>query len=472
MTNTGLIHAGREGLITTSANLVQTAGTTQVDSAGVLHTDLTLDVQGGRLTGYGTIEGDLANAGVVGPGASAGVLSTSGGFAQAEAGTLNIELGGVEHGLFDKLAVSGAATLDGVLDVDWTYNFSPAAGDSFVILTFASRSGSFATESFPDLPPGLALIAEYDTASVVLRVVGSELHATIQDVADVPGDEGGFVDISWYASSLDDPGEPDPVTAYEVQRFEAGWTPVDTLAAQGVPLYSTIVATGDILTLNDPEPWSYYRIVARTATPGVFYSSPSDSGYSIDNLAPPPPILVLTEDLESRVLSWSNPGVSDLAHTCLYRGESPGFQADSLMVCTADTSWTENHKFYYYYFAQAVDIHGNVGAYRNEDSCVYPSGVAIPPPAQPLLAQNYPNPFNPRTLIRFSLPARQEARLIVYGVNGRRVAILAAGLLEPGHHDYYWYGKDQAGREVAAGVYLVRLETGGFTQTRSMVFLK
>ncbi|MCK9997297.1 MAG: hypothetical protein KAH56_13560, partial [Candidatus Krumholzibacteria bacterium] len=317
-----------------------------------------------------------------------------------------------------------------------------------------------------------ALIADYDTTSVVLRTVGSELHATIHEITDVPADEGGFVEVSWYASTLDDPAEPDPITSYEVQRFETAWEPVVTAPALGEPLYSATISTPDILTLGEPEPWSYYRILARTATPGVFYSSPSDSGYSLDNLAPPPPLLVLTEDLESRVLSWSNPGVADLGFTCLYRIDALGVLPDTLLVCTAETSWIESHQFYYNYYAQAVDIHGNIGDSSDVVEYVYPTGVAGSLPTVPVLAQNYPNPFNPSTLIRFDLPRRMEVRLGVYGLDGKRVATIISGTLDAGPHECYWKGRDKADRDVAAGVYFLRLEAGGFIRTRSMTLLK
>jgi len=103
---------------------------------------------------------------------------------------------------------------------------------------------------------------------------------------------------------------------------------------------------------------------------------------------------------------------------------------------------------------------------------VYPTGVAESLPTVPRLAQNYPNPFNPRTMIHFDLPRRMTARLVVYGLDGKRVRTIASGWLDQGPHDFYWHGKDQTGREVSAGVYFFRLEAGSFSQTRSMTLLK
>ena len=37
-------------------------------------------------------------------------------------------------------------------------------------------------------------------------------------------------------------------------------------------------------------PWSVYYISAHTTTPSIFFDSPPDSGYSVDNIAPGVPL--------------------------------------------------------------------------------------------------------------------------------------------------------------------------------------
>jgi hypothetical protein len=357
--------------------------------------------------------------------------------------------------------------------VEWIYNFAPAAGDSFVIMEFAAREGTFATVSLPDLPAGLDLLVDYRDEAIVLQASGSEVHATIHAVADVPDDQGGFVEVSWYASTLDDPGGTDPVTEYEIQEFDAAWQAVGTVPATGAPFYSAEVPTGIVLVLGEDEPWGYYRILARAGAPGVFYSSPSDSGYSVDNLPPPPPLLVLLEDTEGRTLTWSNPGVPDLAHTCLYRIDALGVLADSLMTCTSDTAWTETHQFFYDYYCRAVDVHGNVGGASDVVEHLYPTDAAVAPAIPLGLAQNFPNPFNPATTIRYGLSSRQEVRLDVFDVSGRRVRTLVGGKTrEAGLHAVVFDGRDDAGRSLASGTYFYRLQADARTATRRMILIK
>jgi len=43
---------------------------------------------------------------------------------------------------------------------------------------------------------------------------------------------------------------------------------------------------------------------------------------------------------------------------------------------------------------------------------------------------------------------------------------------EAGVHEVMWQGRDAAGRRVASGIYLYRLQVGGFTETRRMTLVK
>jgi hypothetical protein len=75
-----------------------------------------------------------------------------------------------------------------------------------------------------------------------------------------------------------------------------------------------------------------------------------------------------------------------------------------------------------------------------------------------------PNPFGLSTSIRFELTQPSAARLEIFDVRGARVAVLLEGTTLPaGGHATTWDGRDQNGRLVPPGVYLVRLEAGGRT---------
>jgi hypothetical protein len=93
------------------------------------------------------------------------------------------------------------------------------------------------------------------------------------------------------------------------------------------------------------------------------------------------------------------------------------------------------------------------------------------PGAAHLLASR-PNPFNPRVTIPYVLGTRQQVRLGVYDLDGRRVALLLDAVRPPGSGAAVWDGTDGAGRPAASGLYLVRLEAGGSQTSRRLVLIR
>ena len=96
---------------------------------------------------------------------------------------------------------------------------------------------------------------------------------------------------------------------------------------------------------------------------------------------------------------------------------------------------------------------------------------------QPLryaLEQNYPNPFNPSTTIRFSLPVAGHVSLIVYDILGKEVARLINDDRPAGAYNQVFDAASPGGKmgPLASGVYMYRLVTGTFNQTKRLVLLK
>jgi hypothetical protein len=93
------------------------------------------------------------------------IFSVAADYNQGPSATLEIQLGGTSNtGLFGKLNVGGTANLDGTLTLTPVSGYTPATGDSFQIVTFASRSGDFANP-----PAGFSL--SYDDVGGTLTVV-------------------------------------------------------------------------------------------------------------------------------------------------------------------------------------------------------------------------------------------------------------------------------------------------------------
>jgi hypothetical protein len=88
-------------------------------------------------------------------------------------------------------------------------------------------------------------------------------------------------------------------------------------------------------------------------------------------------------------------------------------------------------------------------------------------PTEYRLLQNYPNPFNPGTVISFSLAQDGYTTLKVYDLLGREVATLVSGHEMPGGHTVEFNGAN-----LASGLYLYRLVSGSFAETKRMILQK
>jgi subtilisin family serine protease len=87
------------------------------------------------------------------------------------------------------------------------------------------------------------------------------------------------------------------------------------------------------------------------------------------------------------------------------------------------------------------------------------------------LEPSYPNPTTTDATIAFSLPVgvSGDYELAIYDLAGRRVRTLDAGAAAPGRHEVVWNLADDAGRDVAPGVYLYRLSASNGSAARRMV---
>jgi hypothetical protein len=88
------------------------------------------------------------------------------------------------------------------------------------------------------------------------------------------------------------------------------------------------------------------------------------------------------------------------------------------------------------------------------------------------LVKASPNPFNPSTKIQYSLSREGNAKLVVYDLAGRHVRTLLDEHVDAGEHFQSWNGRDDRGRIVASGSYLVRFTALGVENSQRVVLLK
>jgi hypothetical protein len=83
------------------------------------------------------------------------------------------------------------------------------------------------------------------------------------------------------------------------------------------------------------------------------------------------------------------------------------------------------------------------------------------------LSQNYPNPFNPTTTIKFSLPEAGNVKLTLFNILGQEVKTLVNESKESGVHTINFDAT-----ELNSGIYIYKLESYSFTQTRKMTLVR
>ena len=93
--------------------------------------------------------------------------------------------------------------------------------------------------------------------------------------------------------------------------------------------------------------------------------------------------------------------------------------------------------------------------------------IELSVPKEYYLEQNYPNPFNPITTISYTLPVESRVELLIYNINGEKVAELVNETQEAGSYTVSFNAM-----RLASGVYLCQLRAGEFLQIKKMVLLK
>jgi hypothetical protein len=83
------------------------------------------------------------------------------------------------------------------------------------------------------------------------------------------------------------------------------------------------------------------------------------------------------------------------------------------------------------------------------------------------LKQNFPNPFNPSTTIYYALPEESAVELLIYDVLGNQVLSYSVDKQSAGYHKYIFNAA-----EYNSGVYIYRLRTNNYIETKKMVLMK
>ncbi len=84
----------------------------------------------------------------------------------------------------------------------------------------------------------------------------------------------------------------------------------------------------------------------------------------------------------------------------------------------------------------------------------------------------YPNPFNPSTTISYELSKAGNVAIEIYNLRGQKVHSLLKEYSAKGVHSVKWDGKDDAGRNVGSGLYIVILKSAGNSKSTKIILFK
>lgn len=132
-----------------------------------------------------------------------------------------------------------------------------------------------------------------------------------------------------------------------------------------------------------------------------------------------------------------------------------------------DRKWGQGHYFSYNgtnasEYADDLMIRGIVG-----EIAIHVEEENITPPSEFALKSIYPNPFNPSTEISYSLAENGQVQLAVYDVAGKKVTDLFSGFKTAGNYTYNFDG-----RNLASGVYFLRLKSKNNSACKKMLLIK
>lgn len=227
---------------------MQASGATTLGAGNITMNGSPLQLNGGTLDGSGTVTGDVANSGgsIVPGGASAvGTINVTGNYTQGAGANTNVELASLAS--YDMLNVSGSVTLDGTLNVALLSGFQPANGNVFDPLTFASRTGDFATKNLPTWASGHGSFnASYTPTQLQLTAVVTPQSADLTIGLSGPSTVNAGAPLNFNITITNNGPDASTGTITVVDNFPTGATSVSgsgTGWSCGAPSGTSITCT-------------------------------------------------------------------------------------------------------------------------------------------------------------------------------------------------------------------------------------
>jgi len=376
---------------------------------------------------------------------------------------------------------------------------SAGSNEEFVVTGLnQSTTYYFAIKTADEVPNWSGL------SNIPSATTGTESTAP-SNIADlqISNTTASSVTLIWHAPG--DDGTVGTASEYDIRYSTApinisNWNDAASIANAPTP---AAAGTAQSVTISDLDPDTQYYFAIRTADEVPNWSGVSNvvNTTTIDNVAPSP-IMDLTavtgDEAGELTLNWTAPGGNEfegaVAHyLILYSKDtitSDNWELADLCVSPPDPLPAGSEQVYvlcdldpgeeYCVAVKSVDEATNISDLSNCVSAVSQTGLILDIdddefaelPEEFQLAQNYPNPFNPSTVIEYALPTAAFVNINIYNVLGQLTATLVSEPQGAGYHSVQWDGTDKFGRKAASGVYLYKISTGNFTQSKKMLMVQ
>ena len=346
---------------------------------------------------------------------------------------------------------------------------APSPGDRFVAWSGDTTSTSDTVTT--TVTRNLNYFATFERDPAVAPVITS--------ASDVPSDQGSTLRVSWNRSAIDDVAFAGALCCYRIERTlnsspASPWVAASgSIPASQSPSYSQNVITPSDSTASDPAVRRYRVVGVANGTPGEWTSNDLP-GYSVDNLAPPPPASVSGVFASgSATLFWPAVNVADIDHYAIYRATAgvPPTDAAHLVATTTGTDYNDSPGYFVRYVVTAFDRHGNQSAGTVFTPLNTTDAPGRPAPRTLSFGNPFPSPMSHGMTMSVGLPHAMTVAVDVLDSQGRFVRQLASGEHGAGWLTLSWDARDARGRDAAAGVYFVRVQTPEARSVKRLVLI-
>ncbi|HEV7764577.1 MAG TPA: DUF11 domain-containing protein [Thermoanaerobaculia bacterium] len=214
-----------------------------------------------------------------------GVITITSDYTQYSGGSLKTKIGGPSAGQYDQLVVGNSAALDGTFTATLINSYAPADGTTFPVLTFASNSGSFATENLPTYAPNGSFTSSYEANAFELTAVVVPASADLRLQMSGPTTVNAGAPLS-YTITIDNLGPDDSTGTITVTNtLPAGATTASGVGAGwscGAPISGVITCTNGSTLLDGNALPPIVVSMTAPANPGSISNSATVTSVTTD----------------------------------------------------------------------------------------------------------------------------------------------------------------------------------------------